>query len=233
MANDWLDINVEDVRDLVFDRGESFDLYRAAPCPCAQSQDVGEESARAEVCALGCVNGQIYTKFDVAPDVVAIVTDWNKTTYHPDFGRVPSGTAKWIGMADEVVLGDQDRVVLTSPARAELCREILKRDGLEDVLAHPEVVVVREVRLGTQTFELGTDYDLVSSAGDHKSSLVWLAGGTAPSFGEFYSVEYLRRPRLIFRADGNWPARGNMAGEILVQRVNLTILPLAKEGEMA
>ncbi|RYX84226.1 hypothetical protein EON83_11055 [bacterium] len=227
--NDFIDIDAEDTRELVQDRGEPFAWDKAHPCPCSQSKDAEDESTDAESCEFGCENGFLFERQTLRAGIVAIVTNYNKTVYHPDFGRVPSGTADWIGMADEVRLGDRDRITLTSDARAESVRELVKRSvsGDYDSLAHPAVLRVLEVRRGTTAYTRGTHFTLESNAQD--SRLKWLTP-TRPPVGEFYSIEYEKCPRLQVLMDSLRPARGNMAGLKLVQRLKLTILPLIEKG---
>jgi hypothetical protein len=221
MPDSWLDIDADDLADLVHDRGDVFDLYRASPCPCSQVEDMEDESSRSESCEFGCMDGWLYTKSPLSGSALAIVTDYNKMKWSPDFGSVPSGTAKWISMAGEVLLGERDIVVLTT--REDEVRELIRR-GV-DSLSHPEAFQVLEVRRGTTVYHEGEHFTLVPGAGVTRAAVHWLV--TGPPEGEFYSVEYMRRPRLIYPAEQNRPARNNMAGHKLVQRVTLSLLPTA------
>lgn len=239
MARDYIDIDAEEVRELVRDRGERVLLYKALPCSCSQTQDVSEESSESESCPYGCASGNIFTQKVFAEEIadsVGIVTEYNKTVYSPDLGRTPSGTAKWIGMADEVVLGDQDRLTLLD--REEIVREVIRHgdSDLDDVLAHPEITQIIELRQGFTTFVEGVDFELAPaefapSGLPLPGRILWLDGGNAPEMDSFYSIEYGRHSRLAFYSDGNRPARNNLAGEKLVQRVTLTILPAALASE--
>ncbi|HEY0076807.1 MAG TPA: hypothetical protein VGB77_22175 [Abditibacteriaceae bacterium] len=227
MADPWMDIDAEEIAELVSDRGETVAVYHATPCPDCQNQNAANESSRSEGCEYDCEDGQIYSSLALAADVVAVIYDYNKDIYVPEFGRVPSGQAKWISMANQITLGNQDRVVLMD--REEEARQIIERG--DDTLSHPFVFEVLRIEQGLTQFVEGEDWELVTGTQDNAgnpftpSSINWLTDG--PGEGETYSIMYLRRPRLIFRGDAQRPARNNLAGEKLVQRLNLTILPLA------
>lgn len=226
MADPYIDVDAEDLAELIADRGESVDVYRATPCPFCLNQDAANESSRAEGCPYNCEDGQIYSLLDLPPDVVVVVYDYNKGVYRPEFGRVPSGEAKWISMANQVTLGNQDRVVLKD--REEEARQIVERG--EDTLSHPFVIEILRVEQGMRQFEEGEDFELVVGTEDNAgnpfepSQIHWLNSG--PDVGENYSVTYLRHPRLVYRGDDMRPARRNFEGAKLVQRLTLTILPL-------
>ncbi len=227
MADAWIDIDADDIAELVADRGEFVDVYRATPCPSCLNQDAANESSRVEGCPYGCEDGQIYALLELPDDVVVVIYDYNKGVWRPEFGRVPSGEAKWISMAAQVTLGNQDRVVLKD--REEEARQTVKR-GV-DTLSHPFAFEVLRVEQGLTQFVEGDDFELVPGTQDNAgnpftpSSINWLTDG--PDVDENYSVSYLRRPRLIYRGDDMRPARRNFTGDQLVQRLTLTILPLA------
>ena len=237
MADQFLDLDAEALRELIRWQGTRFDWYRAALCPCASVEGTGAESLRdLSGCEFGCLDGFLYRPVAV-PEAIAdslgVVTNYNKMTYSPEFGRVPSGTANWTSMANECELSDHD--ILVHYGGVELAKELVRRgDSDFDELSHPCVASIGEVSRGFVDWQAGTDFELERNPQAQwfeRARVQWLDGGARPETGEFYSVSYLRYPRLIWLSDSNRPARFNHAGARLVQRGTLTILPLAQENQ--
>ncbi len=234
MADEVFDVELEALRELVRFQGTRVDWFRAAICPCRGVSGVADESSAGEGCEFVCIGGWIYQKQTVSKDIadsLAVISDYNKTVYRPEFGRVPSGEAKWISMADECELSDHDIIVhRTAP---ELTKSLVKRRSNFDFdeLAHPCVEGVESVSRGFQTWREGEHFEVLFDAtgGFERARLRWLDVSDAPPAGSFYGVNYTRFPRLIWLDDANRPARRNHAGERLVQRGTLFILSLSSD----
>lgn len=234
MADNWIDIDAEVMRELVRWNGTRVGWFKAAICPCTGVQNVSDESVRPEGCALGCISGFVY-QLQVAPDEIAdslaVISDFNKTVYSPEFGRVPSGEAKWTSMADECELSDHD--IIVHYGAPQLAKTLVKRasNGDSDELPHPCVLGVRRVTRGFASWAEGGAFEVVfdESGLFPRASLRWLNLANAPQPGEFYSVDYDHYPRLIWLNDSNRPARQNHAGVRLVQRGALSILSLSRD----
>lgn len=243
MANGWIDLDPEALREIVRWHGARLDWWRALPCPCQMGAGTNQSLEDEGGCALGCLDGWSYA-LQIVPEEIAdslgIITDYNKTVYHPEFGRVPSGEAKWVSMADECELGDHD--ILVNRDTPELSRTLIVRGaGDFDELPHPCVESVSVVARGFEQWSEGPDFVLErdSSGRFERARLRWSGlneggaplSGQMPPDGEYYSVEYHRLPRLTWLSDGNRPARRNADGAILVQRGSLTILPLTGDNQ--
>ncbi|RYG55478.1 hypothetical protein EON80_30600 [bacterium] len=182
------------------------------------------------------MDGWIYIKQEI-PDSIAdslgVVVNYNKSVYSPEFGRVPSGQANWISIVDECELSDHD--ILVHSTAPELTKQLVKRrsNSDSDELAHPCVESIAEVSRGFATWREGEHFELVidDSRSFPRANLRWFDVAQAPPPNSFYSVEYMRYPRLMWLDEGNRPARRNHAGKRLVQRGTLLILSLSKDNK--
>jgi hypothetical protein len=130
---------------------------------------------------------------------------------HPDFGLIHVGDLIVTMLDDQIAVVFQD--IFVFPGRTEVTREAVTRGtGTTDALLQEYPVRLVAVSDAARTYRNGPDYTL-----DTAQEVAWTVGGTAPTAGDVYTVEYTYNPvywymsgkeraaRPIPMASGNTP----------------------------
>lgn len=185
-------------RQLIRTQGERVRWLEALPCDCRDPSDPTTYDRNCPVCSFGYV----YRERKLPEGVKALVHSERRSFLHAEFGYVSMGDLYITTMADELPLGDFDRVVLVERSRPK--KELVHRgaEGVPDPLAEEFPTAVLTVADAATEFVEGADWSFDAEAG----AIVWLPDGARPARA-VYSVHYRYAPVYWYTGSGMTAAR--------------------------
>lgn len=168
-------------QQLISTQGERIRWLEALPCDCRDPGDPDYGDHRG--CAK-CQYGYVYRERVLGPDVRAMVTQVRREFIHRELGFLQVGELLITTMAEEVPLGNWDRVVLVERAMPK--KEIVHFG--DDELAEDFPTAVLSVADADTEFVQAHDYRFDDVGG----KIVWL-GQRTPA-GSIYTVHYYYAP---------------------------------------
>jgi hypothetical protein len=216
-----VDMRVDNLRRLVFEKGMRIKWSMAAECPCQESLTLSGKTGNTRESRVDCAGcsgtGIVYHS---EQEVVGIVSDPN-TDYDRfrTYGEYETGSLR-ISLLPEHAPGPMDRLELldnvmvfretkkrTASTTESLRYPIVKRtfkvgsagDNTVSVTTTIGVLYMRKATtagvISSDVLEEGTDF-IVNSSGEIDWTL-GIAAGTAPSTGEFYSASFYVHPTYV------------------------------------
>ena len=204
-------------------RGEPYRWFKATPSSAINPQT---NEADPDVDDGRDANNLIYVEQTVDPAWRALVDETTRQRGTAEYGAIEESVTRISVMPDETWIQKNDKVVLTQRRRPEIhtvLRDAEASGTALDALLWPLVASVVRVLDSARDYVAGTDYEL--SANDdplQTDAIHWLNGGTKPTTGHSYTVEYRRVPVYTHLDEQVKEPRPDATGVLMPLRIILT-----------
>jgi len=203
--------------------GETYRWFKAVPSSAINPETNTADPAISDSRDL---NSIIYVEQPVSAAWRAKVDETRRDVGVAEFGVISESVTQISVMPDETYIRKLDKVVLTQRVRSEIHTVLRDSDAsgtLLDPLLWPFVVSVVRVLDAARNYVAGTDYKLTPNEDPlQPAAIEWLSGGTKPSVGHSYTVEYTRRPVYTHLDEKVRDQRPDINGVLLPLRIVLT-----------